>query len=135
MSAIPGDIFEIPLADGFGYVQLRARHAVYGDILDVDLRKYPAGGQDSGQLVFSKTVIFPLCPISNGSVSGRPAGHLRLKSSDAPLFKFAVRDPSGTAIYWWIWNGSGIFLATPDQPLEDLPERRVLSRAELLALW
>lgn len=135
MNAAPGDVFEIRLDDGFGYVQLRACHAVYGDILDVDMRKYEVSPQDPERLVFSKTVIFPLRALSNGSISGSLTGHQRLKRSGTPEFKFAVRDGSGDPIYWWTWNGNSISPAAADQDLDHLPERRVLTATELLALW
>ena len=135
MKATPGDVFEVEHETGFRYVQLRACDAVYGDVLDVDTQTYADPTEDPNRLTFSKTVIFPLSAASNEGLNVKCIGRARMPKLGMPAFKVAVRDANGEPIYWWIWKGGGITLAPPDCDLDDLPDRRILRMADLLALW
>jgi hypothetical protein len=40
-----------------------------------------------------------------------------------PRLKFAVRDEDGQPIYWWLWDGDTIEVASTDMNIAALPER------------
>ncbi|MEM9048385.1 MAG: hypothetical protein AAGC92_06665 [Pseudomonadota bacterium] len=136
MSAAPGSVFRIALAEGYGYAQLRACHRVYGDILGLDARCFPQPVADLVALNLTRIVIFPLiAAIDTGALDAAHAGTAAINGPPIPEFKFAVRDRTGAPIYWWIWTGEEIVLAEPGRDLDPLPERVVASRAQILQGW
>ncbi|MEM8740192.1 MAG: hypothetical protein AAGE13_01755 [Pseudomonadota bacterium] len=136
MTVAPGSVFQISVADGYGYAQLRACHRVYGDIVGLDGRIFARPVADLTALCLSHILIFPLrAAIAAGAVAAMPAGTARVDGPPIPDFKFAVRDAAGAPIYWWIWTGEEIVLAEPMRDLATLPERVVASCDQFLEIW
>lgn len=131
-----GSLFEIALPDGFAYARLNSTHPVYGDVLLVDQRRYEKQLDDLGVIDCSTIVVFPLsAAVAKGTLKARQIESATTARGDTPIFKFAVRDAEGGAIYWWLWDGEGIKIAGDDVDLSLLPERRALSQSQFLAVW
>ncbi|MEL6235476.1 MAG: hypothetical protein AAFR46_13825 [Pseudomonadota bacterium] len=136
MTAAPGSVFQVSTSQGYGYAQLRACHRVYGDIIGLDARPFAQPVADLTTLRLSHILIFPLmAAIRSGALAAVPAGAAPITGPPIPEFKFAVRDGTGTPIYWWIWTGEEIVLAEPTRDLTDLPERVVAGRDQFLRVW
>ena len=129
----PGSIVEISLIDGFGYVQVSHLHNIYQEVLKVCTKSFAEPLPDPQVLAFEKVCLFPLsAAIVSGQLQGSVVAPDRRRETESlnktpfPLFKFAVRNEQGEALYWWLWDGEQIELAAEDTDYNNLPVRRVL---------
>lgn len=129
-------VYEITLPAGFGYVSVLRWHPTYGDILGVDVTPSDEPLIDTDAFKFGRIVIFPLrAAMAAKRLPARYAGDLQPQQAPNITFKFAVRDQSGGAIYWWLWDGAAITLADARQDLSSVPERRVLTQKDFMNIW
>lgn len=129
-------VYEVTLPTGFGYVCVLHRHPTYGDVLGVDPTVCERPSPDPTGIVHEQVVIFPIeAAIKAQSLSARHVGDRVVEEPPPLCFKFAVRDKNGDPIYWWLWDGDEIKIAGDDLDLDAMPERKVLTPQELIALW
>jgi len=129
-------VFEITLPNGFGYLTVLRRHPTYGDVLGLEPTLFEKPVKETDTLSLNRIVIFPLAAaLKAGTLIARHISNNEQGLDPQITFKFAVRDTAGDPIYWWLWDGEAIKIADLDQDLSTLPERRVLTTKELMAIW
>jgi hypothetical protein len=132
-----GDVARVEIEGSHFYAKCLSVHPTYGEILTLDLQRYEEPVQSACDLTFSEFVIFPLSQaLDGGRLHGQVEGHLStITPSVMPRFKFAVRDGDGQPIYWWLWDGNTIEIASTDMNLAALPERKMTTLSELISRW
>lgn len=137
MTLEPGNVVECRVNGSFRYAQLFYLHPSYREIVGLDPTQFEAGVTDLAALNFSQTLIFPLSEhLQSGDLKGRVRTDLRsARPVQMPRFKFAIRDNTGEALYWWVWDGDGIEIASPDDDLDALPNRCTTPLVDVLKIW
>ena len=139
MKLFPGDVVEIPTADGLTYVQVTHTHPSYPEVV----RTLPGAHgtrPDMAIVANAKTVFSAMLPlgdaITGGRLAGEKIGNFPIPDKDRPFptFRMPVRDRDGNTVYWWLWDGDGLrFESDPAADVAHLPMREVMALDRFLA--
>jgi len=132
----PGDLVELRLEGGLGYVLATHAHPAYPEVLSVlpGLRAERPADPKTLAAEDGRRVLFPLgAALAAGALDGEVVARVDPRPAPFPTFRSPVRGRDGEPLYWWLWDGAGVRPA--DGPTDDIPVRKVLSRDAFLALF
>ncbi|MBO6807535.1 hypothetical protein [Thalassospira sp.] len=136
----PGDIIEITLPQGFGYLQVTHNHPAYPEVVRALPGRHPARPANIAELAKGKTEFTLMLPLfsalKQGMIKGEKVGAAKIPANDStfPTFRMPIRDKQGNVVYWWFWDGEGLhYEANPDASTDQMPLREITTADALIA--
>ena len=135
----PGDIIEIKLPNGFGYLQVTHNHPAYPEVVRALPGRHAARPANIAELASGKTKFTFMLPLfsvlQKGMLEGEKVGAAKIPASDTTFhtFRMPIRDKQGNVVYWWFWDGEGLrYDADPDASTNDMPLREITTADTLI---
>lgn len=112
---IPGDIIEVEIQSGLTYLQVTSLHPSYPEVIRHIEGVYHSRPSDIETMPIHQSRILGMAPVAklieSGSIIGRKVGTANIPHNfrTFPTFQMPIRDRQGQVVYWWFWDGEGIW--------------------------
>ena len=132
----PGDLVELRLTSGRGYLLVTHVHPVYSEVVYIFRGLYPEGCDPRALNRDGGYRLFPLGAKLGSELTGKivERGYGFDLQKDFPSFRIDVTDRNDAHLYSWIWDGEAVRPSSKDEAAP-LPERRMTAIGELSALF
>lgn len=135
-----GDLIEIEIKSGLTYLQVTCLHPSYPEVIRHIEGVYVNRPSDLELLTTQQSKILGMAPIAklieSGSIIGRKIGAVKIPQNYTvfPTFQMPIRDKQGQVIYWWFWDGDGIWYESDQKTVKhyNFPIREVMTANMLL---